>query len=203
MWFYHHVWAVQVSYWQFLVGCVPSCASKARAMCEIAGCFRFVWHYMVVSWNRGTPKSSIEGCSIINQAFWIPPVVEIPISCPVIHRSCCLKNRIETTNHGLVISNMVMNQNLFYVYTYTCTVYIYTPYVVGDEVSWFYENPAVLVLRVSLGFLTHIREGEISEPWLFHRCQLANYNLVVSYGNRTWRLSLWWFQDQCPNCCSF
>ena len=125
MWFYHHVWAVQVSYWQFLVGCVPSCASKARAMCEIAGCFRFVWHYMVVSWNRGTPKSSIEGCSIINQAFWIPPVVEIPISCPVIHRSCCLKNRIETTNHGLVISNMVMNQNLFYVYTYTCTVYIY------------------------------------------------------------------------------
>ena len=51
-----------------------------------------------------------------------------------------------------------------YILIHVLYIYIYTPYVVGDEVSWFHENPAVLVLRVSLGFLTHIREGEISEP---------------------------------------
>ena len=36
--------------------------------------------HMVVSWNRGTPKSSIlVGFFLINQPFWIPPFMETPI----------------------------------------------------------------------------------------------------------------------------
>ena len=45
------------------------------------GC-AFLWSYMTVSWNRGTPKSSIlMGLSTINQPFWIPPFMEPSSSC--------------------------------------------------------------------------------------------------------------------------
>ena len=40
--------------------------------CQNSPCF--FYRYMGVSWNRGTPKSSIlVGFSLINQPFWIPP----------------------------------------------------------------------------------------------------------------------------------
>ena len=44
------------------------------------------YKHMVVSRNRGTPKSSIlMGCSLINQPFWGSPFMETPIYPPWTH----------------------------------------------------------------------------------------------------------------------
>ena len=41
--------------------------------------FEIIWSYLVVSWNRGTPKSSILlGFSTINQPFWGSPIYGNP-----------------------------------------------------------------------------------------------------------------------------